>query len=270
MRKYNLLWMLLGIYLLVGFCPPEFSLSKIKKLRIWRAWADTTSYREPKWLVTQSVFYPNGEEKRRFSLEYQTRDTIELRIFTLNKDSTPHKEFSYNRFIKKWQQTAYYLYRPGQKHPYSANTQFGYKRQYTYDAKGRETNVLLINDHDQPFHEYVTIYDVSGLVVQESEFRYFNGHRDDEFRKVYEYVKDAQGRVLQKESFYVPIDGPEPTVEVDKQGTQKITYHGSTTMQKSRLETVYYNQKGELVKTVEYDLDGKPQFIWTYEYEYYR
>jgi hypothetical protein len=270
MRKSIFILITLSAYLSVGFYSPKFTLPKIKTLRVWKAWADTMKYPEHKWLVTQNEFYPNGEQKRKFSLEYQTKDTLGLMRFVLGKDSTLYKVFSYNKYTKKWQQTAQYFYHPGQKHPYLANTQFGYKTRYSYDAQGREISSQLINDHNEIFHEYVTSYDASGLVTQESEFRYFNGHRDDESRKIYEYVKDAQGRVLQKEAFYVPATGPEPTIEVNKQGTQKITYHGSATMEKKRIETVYYNQKGELIKTVEYDLDGKPQFIWTYEYEYYR
>ncbi len=84
------------------------------------------------------------------------------------------------------------------------------------------------------------------------------------------YEKNEAGQIIKKESYFVPTFTKESITKTDKHGNQKTTYNGFTAKTKTINETIYFNDKGERIKKIEYDRDDKPQFIWTYEYEYYK
>ena len=257
------------LLLLTGFKAPKPGLTKVKRLTVWRAWADTTEHHEQlKWLEVKSEFYPNGELKRKLSFGY-AGDTTGLTEYHLNADSTLKDDIWYNKYLKQWMPGSQYVYHPHMKQPYMAHERFGYTSYYTYDAKGHQTNLRMVNERKEPIFEYVYRYDADGLLTQDSEFRFFNGQRDDEKRTVYVYTKNSKGQVVQRDKRYVPTQGPGPVVKTNRQGVTKITYHGGTNTPALLLEREYYNERQEVVRMDEFPHDNKLEFVTTYEYEYY-
>ena len=274
MKTHNLTLIigLLSTILLTSFVDdPDFPfLPKIKTITEWKEWADTTKYHESKkWLKSRREYYPNGQLQQMLYVEYNG-DTTDLRVYKLNKDSTIKKDISYNKFLKKWVDGDTYYYKKGGKLPCMTNDQNNYKCYYTYDNKGQIIGKLLKDDEKKSFAEYQYIYDTTGLMVQQIEFDFFAGQREEKRDYVYEYKKNNNGQVIKKEVFFVPHHTQESVTKTDKQGNQRITYYGFTAKTKTIMETIYYKNKGERTKKIEYDRDDKPLFIWTYDYEYYK
>jgi hypothetical protein len=106
-------------------------------------------------------------------------------------------------------------------------------------------------------------------MIKQTEFDFFGGKRDVKRNYVYEYEKDSNGIVIRKENFFVPHTTEQSITKTDNQGNQKTTFYGFTAKEKKMMEIIFYNSKGERIKKIEYDRENKPQFIWTYDYEYY-
>lgn len=269
-QKLTFILGLLAFLVLTSFDDPDFpSLPKIKKVTEWREWADTIKYKEPKWLKSTREYYENGELKNMLYVE-ANGDTTALRIYKLDKDSILKKDIWYNKFLKKWMDGDTYYYNKNEKLPYMTKDNNKYKCYYTYDNKGNIIGKRLADDKNENFAEYEYIYDTTGLMIQQIEFDFFDGQRDEKRVYVYEYEKNAKGQIVKKETYFVPHHTKESVTKTDKQGNQKTTYYGFTANTKTITETIYYNDKGERTKKIEYDRDDKPQFIWTYEYEYYK
>ncbi|QIX63338.1 hypothetical protein HER32_20035 [Hymenobacter sp. BT18] len=269
MKKTDLLAGCLMLLLLTGFSTPKPALRKTKSVTTWKAWADTTTQGRAKWMVVKCEFYPNGELKRKLSLGYEG-DTVGLSVYKLNRDSTLQAETWYNKYLKKWMPGSSYIYRRGEKRPFMVKERFDYASYCTYDAQGKEVAHRIVNERKEPIYDYEYQYDASGWLIRSSMFRFFNGERDDEQREIWEYTKNEKGQVIQADVFAVNTLPLGPTVKTDKNGNKKITYSSTGANTKSLLRTEYYNQRKELTKTVEYDLEAKPQFAKTYEYEYYQ
>lgn len=263
---------LLCITLLTSFViDPGFpALPKIKTVTEWREWADTTTYHESKkWLKSRREYYPNGQLRQSLYVE-SDGDTTDLRVYKLNKDSTVKKEVWYNKFFKKWMNGETYYYIKGEKQPYMSNDPNNYTCYYTYDNKGQLIGKLLKDDRRQSFAEYEYTYDSTGLIIQQIDYGFFDGQREEKRAYVYEYEKNNGGQVIKKEVFFVPHHTLESVTKTDRQGNKRTTYYGFTAKEKKIVETIFYNEKGERSKKIEYDRDDKPQFIWTYYYEYYK
>ncbi|MBK8874630.1 MAG: hypothetical protein IPN13_12180 [Bacteroidetes bacterium] len=84
---------------------------------------------------------------------------------------------------------------------------------------------------------------------------------------VYEYEKNNAGQVIKKK-FFCSHHTQESITKTDKQGNQRTTYYGFTAKTKTVTETIYYNDKCEQTKKIEYDRENRPSIIWTYDYEY--
>jgi hypothetical protein len=270
-QKLTLILGLFAFIVLASFDDPDFpSLPKIKSIKEWKEWADTTEKHDKiKWLKSERHYYPSGELQQSLYVEYNG-DTTDLRIYLLDKDSTIKKEIWYNKFLKKWMNGDTYYYNKGVKSPFMTRNNDKYKCYYTYDSEGKITGKRHSNDKDQNFAEYEYTFDSTGLIIQQIEFNFFDGKRDEKRVYVYEYEKNKKGQVIKKETYFVPNYTKESIKKTDKQGNQKTTYYGLTAKTKTITETIYYNEKGERTKKIEYDRDDKPQFIWTYEYEYYK
>jgi hypothetical protein len=269
-NKLTLIFGLLAVIMLTSFDDPDFpKIPKIKSIIEWREWADTTKYKEPKWLKSKREYYSNGELSN--TLFFGSKgDTTDLRNYKLNKDSTLKKEIWYNKFLKKWMDGDTYHYNKGEKLPFMSKDNNKYKCFYTYNNQGKIIGKRRSDDKDENFAEYEYTYDSTGLIIQQVEFDFFGGQRDEKRVYVYEYERNEKGQVLKKETFFVPHHTKESVTKTDKQGNQKTTYYGFTAKTKTITETIYYNDKGERIKKIEYDRDDKPQFIWTYDYEYYK
>ncbi|MBK9733117.1 MAG: hypothetical protein IPO83_17835 [Chitinophagaceae bacterium] len=267
--KLIFLFGLLAVMLLASFDDPEFpKLPKIKSIIEWRAWADTTKYKEAKWMKSKREYYMNGELST--TLFFGSKgDTTDLRIYKLNKDSSLKMEIWYNKFLKKWMDGDTYYYNKGETLPFMSKDNDKYKCFYTYDNQGNIIGKRLSDDKDENFAEYEYTYDTTGLLIQQVEFDFFDGQRDMKRIYVYEYEKNETGQVLKMDAFFVPHHTNESVTRTDKQGNQKTTYYGFTAKAKTNTETIYYNDKGERTQKIEYDRDNKPQFIWTYDYAYY-
>ena len=271
-QKLTLLIGLLSTILLTSFVDdPDFpALPKIKTITEWKEWADTAKYHEnKKWLKSRREYYPNGQLQQMLYVEYKG-DTTALRVYKLNKDSTIKKDIWYNKFLKKWMDGDTYYYNKGEKLPYMTNDQNNYKCFYTYDKNGQLIGKLLKDDKKVSFAEYEYTYDTTGLMIQQIEYGFFDGQREEKRAYVYEYEKNNAGQVIKKEVFFVPHHTQESVTKTDKQGNQRTTYYGFTAKTKTVTETIYYNDKGERTKKIEYDRDNKPSIIWTYDYEYYK
>lgn len=255
---------------MISFDDPEFpKLPKIKSIIEWKEWADTTKYKELKWLNTKREYYENGELSRTLFLGYKG-DTTGLRMYKLNKDSTLKKDIWYNIFLKKWMEGDTYYYHKGEKLPFMSKDKDKYSCFYTYDKQGNIIGKRLSNNKNQNFAEYEYTYDTTGFIIQQIEFDFFDDQREVKSVFVYEYERNEAGQVIKKDVFYVPQHTNERVTKTDKKGNQKTTYYGFTAKTTSITETIYYNDKGERTKKIEYDRDNKPKFIWTYDYEYYK
>lgn len=270
-HKLTLILGFLAFILLTSFDDSEFpSLPKIKSVREWREWADTTEKHDKiKWLKSERHYYPNGELQQTLYVEYKG-DTTDLRIYKLNKDSTIKKEIWYNKFFKKWMDGDSYYYNKGVKLPYMSKDKNKYKCYYAYNSQGKIISKRLSNDKDENFAEYEYTFDTTGLMIQQIEFDFFGGQRDEKRIHVYEYERNEKGKVIKRETYFIPHQTKESVTKTDKLGNQKTTYYGFTSKTKTITEIIYYNDKGERTKKIEYDRYNKPQFIWTYDYEYFK
>lgn len=269
-QKLTLLFGLLIFIMLTSFDDSEFpSLPQIKKVIEWREWADTTQNKESKWLKSKREYYENGMLKNMLYVE-ANGDTTSLRIYKLDKDSILIKNIWYNKFLKKWMDGETYYYKKGERLPYMTKDKENYKCYYSYDRTGNIIGRRLVDDKNENFAEYEFTYDSTGLMSRQIEFDFFNRKRDEKRVYVYEYEKDKEGKVIKKETYFVPHHTKEIETKTDNQGNQKTTYYGFTAKTKTITETVFYNNKGERTKKIEYDSENKPEFIWTYDYEYYK
>ena len=269
-KRLSLLLGILITILLSSFVTDlEFpSLPRIKSVTEWKQWADTTKYNDSgKWLKSRRDYYPNGQLSQMLYVEYQG-DTTTLRVYKLNKDSIISRSTWYNSLLKKWMDGDTYYYHKGEKLPYMSNDD-GYKCYYTYDDNGRLVSRLLKDDNKMSFAEYQYTYDSTGLMVQQVEFGFFNGEREEKRKYVYEYELTDSGEVRKKDAFFVPHHTQETVTKVDKKGNERTTYYGFTAQTKSITETIYYNDRGERTKKIEYDRENKPSTIWSYDYVYY-
>lgn len=267
MKTTHLLVAALAAELLAGFGPPAPARRRPKTLTVWRSWADKRLHGARRWPVVRSEFFPNGELRYKLSLDF-TGDTIAISRFTLNPDSTPHREEWYNLRLRRWQPGTEYQYRPGARRAYRSCEQFDYTSTYYYDAAGRETSCLIRNQHQQPLFEYEYCYDAAGLLTQHSVFQFFASGHDDETHYLYEYARNAEGRIVRRDMFSVATAQRGMVIKSDGKDVQAVTYYGGRAQDKTLLEREFYNAKGEVVKTEEYQ-DGKPEFIRTYVYTYY-
>lgn len=269
-KKLTLILGLLAFIVLTSFGDPDFpSLPKIKKVTEWKEWVDTTKYNSLKWLKSIREYYENGELRNMLYVQVDG-DTTALRIYKLSKDSLLKKDIWYNKFLKKWMDGNTYYYKKGKKLPYMTKDNNKYKCYYTYDNQGHIIGERLADDKDKNFAEYEYTYDTTGLMVQQIEYDFFDGQRNKKRVYVCEYEKNKKGQVIKKEIYFVPHHTKESITKTDKQGNPKTTYYGFTAKTKTIIATVYYNERGERTKKIEYDRDHKPQSIWTYEYEYYK
>jgi hypothetical protein len=241
----------------------------IKSITEWKEWADTNKCNSPKWIKSKREYYSNGELSGILYLGLKG-DTTTLRTYILNKDSTLKKEKSYNIFLHKWMPEDSYYYNKGEKHPYMSKDNNNNKCYYNYNNQWKMIAKRFSGDKGENYAEYEYTYDSSGLMVQQIEFDCLGGQRDERRIYVYEYEKNNKGQVIKKETFLVPHTTKESITKTDKFGNQKISYYGFTTKEKALTETVLYNIKGERTKKIEYDSNGKPQFIRTYDYAYYQ
>lgn len=269
-NKLFFIFTFLALIIFTSFDDADFpALPRIRSVTEWRAWADTIKYHEPKWLKSKREYYTNGELKSMLYVE-ANGDTVNLRLYKLDNDSLLKKDIWYNKYLKKWMDGDTYYYNKGEKLPYMTKDKDKYKCYYTYDPQGRITGKRLVNDKDENFAEYEFTYDSAGLMIRQIEFDFFGGERDEKRCYIYEYNKNEKGEVIKKETFFVPDHTQESVTKQDKQGNQKTTYYGFTAKTKTLMETVYYNDRGERTKKIEYDRENNPQFIWTYNYEYYK
>ena len=256
--------------MLTSFNDPEFPAPpKIKSVKEWREWADKANHDQTKWLKSERLYYPNGKLQQTLYVE-SNGDTTDLRIYKLNKDSTLKGEIWYNRFLKKWMDGDTYYYNKGQKLPYMSKGSDKYKCYYTYNNQGEIISRRHADDQNKNFSEYEYTFDSTGLIIQQIEFDFFDGQRDEKRVYVYQYEKGDKGQVVKRETFFVPHHTTESVTKTDKQGNQKTSYYGFTAKSKTLTETIYYNDRGERMRKIEYDRDDKPQFIWTYDYAYYK
>lgn len=263
---------LLSTILLSSFLDdPDFIPSpNIKTVTEWKEWADTSKYHESKkWLKSKREYYPNGQMKQLLYVEYNG-DTTSLRVYKLNEDSTIENYIWYNNNLKKWMDGDTYYYNKGEKLPYMTKNQNNYYCFYTYKSNGQLIGKLLKDDKKASFAEYEYTYDTSGLMIQQIEYDFFDGQREEKRAYVYEYEKNNAGQVIKKDVFFIPHHTQESVTKTDKQGNQRTTYYGFTASTKTVIETIYYNNKGERTKKIEYDRENKPSIIWTYDYEYYK
>jgi hypothetical protein len=144
-----------------------------------------------------------------------------------------------------------------------------YKNYFLYDKQGRIIDKRQTRDDDESYRAYTYTYDSTGLMVMQIEYDYFDGKRDESRRYVYEYEKDTNGNLIKKNILFVQNPQEESNSKTDKEGNVKTTYYPSHTKNKSIMETIFYNAKGEMIKKIEYDRKDKPSFIRTYLYEYY-
>lgn len=267
---FRLLMSILLLLLLTGFDDPDFpSLPKLKSVTEWREWADTSeNHEKSKWLKSKREYFPNGELRQVLYVEYNG-DTTGLTQYKLNRKSRIKKDIWYNRFLNKWMQGDRYYYKKGETQPYMTKDQDKYRCFYNYDLQKRIRSRRLVDSKRKAFVEYEFMYDSTGLMNQQIEYDFFDDQRDVKRVYVYEYEKDDQGRVIKKESYFVPHTNKESVTKTDKQGNQRTTYYGFTAKDKTLMETVFYNEKGERIRKIEYDRDNRPQFISTYHYEYF-
>ncbi|MBN2728552.1 MAG: hypothetical protein JXR53_04945 [Bacteroidales bacterium] len=263
---------LLSTILLSSFLDdPDFIPSpNIKTVTEWREWADTTKYHESKkWLKSRREYFPNGQIKQLLYVEYNG-DTTSLRVYKLNEDSTIENYIWYNNNLKKWMDGDTYYYNKGEKLPYMTKNQNNYYCFYTYNSNRQLIGKLLKDDKKTSFAEFEYTYDITGLMIQQIEYDFFDGQREEKRAYIYEYEKNNAGQVIKKDVFFVPHHTQESVTKTDKQGNQRTTYYGFTASTKTIMETIYYNKKGERTKKIEYDRENKPSIIWTYDYEYYK
>lgn len=263
---------LLNILFLTSFVDAQDfpALPKIKTITEWKEWADTSIFHESKkWLKSKMEYYPNGQLQKTLHVQYNG-DTTNLRVYKLNRDSTIEKEVSYNPFQKEWRDYQTYYYNRGEIQPYMTISQDNYKCYFKYDVKGQLIGKLFKDNDGNDFAEYEYTYDTNGLMVQQIEYDFFDGQREEKRVYVYEYEKNDAEQVIKEEVFFVPNHTQESVTKTDKQGNQRTTFYGFTAKTKTVMETIYYNCKGERTKKIEYDRDNKPLIIWTYDYEYYK
>jgi hypothetical protein len=263
---------LIATILLSGFVE-EIDFPYIKDLKSvteWRQWADTTKPHDSKrWLKSQRVYYPTGQLKTILYVEFNG-DTTSLREYSLNKNGTIDKDIWYNRFLKKWMRGDEYFYKKKETLPYMYKDKNNYKCFLAYDAGKRLISKKHVDDNNESFAAYEYTYDTAGLMIQQIEYDFFDGERQVRRIYVYEYEKNHRGQVTKKETYFVPSHESDEEVRTDKKGNQMITYYGFTAKEKTLTETIYLNEKGERMKKIEYDRKGNPEFIWTYDYEYYK
>jgi hypothetical protein len=271
MKKTTFLLLgLLTVLLLTSFDDKDFPiLSKIKSITEWKEWADTNKYNSPQWIKSKREYYSNGELSGILHLGLKG-DTTTLLTYILNKDSTLKKEKWYNIFLHKWIAGDSYYYNKGEKYPYMSKDKAKHKCYYTYNNQRKIIAKRFSGDKGENFAEYEYTFDSSGLMVQQIEFDCLGGQRDERRIYVYEYEKNSKWQVIKKETFLVPHTAKESITKTDKFGNQKTSYYGFSAKEKTLTETVLYNTKGERTKKIEYDRDGKPQFISTYDYQYYQ
>jgi hypothetical protein len=249
----------------LGFPP----LPKIKAITEWRQWADSSQHenKEP-WLKSKREYYPNGELKQSLYVELDG-DTTDLRKYELNKDSLTKQEVWYNKYLHKWIKSDYYHYEKGTRVPSYSIDEDKYRVNYTYNQDNQLIDQVLLDDKHKRFAEYEYMYDTTGLLIQKIEYDFFDDKRDLKRIYAYIYARKENGKVWKMDSYFVPFTNEESVTKTDKKGNVKTTYYGFTAKEKSILETIYYNDKGERTQKVEYDREDKPEFIWTYDYEYY-
>ncbi|MBX3163480.1 MAG: hypothetical protein KF900_03295 [Bacteroidetes bacterium] len=244
-------------------------LTNLKSVKEYKQWADTTkTHEKDKWLKSHRVYYPTGQIKQVLYIEYNG-DTTSLRQYSLNKNGTVDKDIWYNRFLKKWMKGDEYVYRKNEQLPYMYKDKNNYKCYFIYDANGKLLNKKHSDNKNEDFAEYEFFYDTIGLLMQQIEYGFFGGEKHIKRVYVYEYEKDQDNKVIKRETFFVPSHKSDVEIRTDKKGNQMTTYYGFTAKDKTLTETIYFNTKGERTKKIEYDRQGQPQFVWTYEYEYY-
>lgn len=271
MRTLRYILPILTISILTGFDDIDFQpLPKIKVIKEWREWADKSkSHESDKWLKSKREYYTNGNLKSRLFLDYKG-DTTGMTIYELGKDSLIVKETWYNTVLKKWMKGDKYKYEKGDLLPYLTESKDGYKCFYKYDKDWNIIERRHIDDKNLDFGTFEFIYDSTGLLIQEIEYDFFGSEKFIKRQYVYEYEKDSFGKVIKQDKYFVPSSDKETEIKTNDKGEQMTIYRGYTAKMKSIIETLYFNQLGERVKMIEYDRDDKPQFIRTYEYEYYK
>ena len=260
------------IPILSGFYIQEIKplpLPKVKRVDEYREWADKSENHEVgKWLKSQTEYYPNGKLKSQLFLDSEG-DTINMRKYTLGKDSIIVSDIWYNRILKKWMKGDIYKYEKGQTQPYLTESKDGYQCFYQYDKEGNRIEKRHVDDRGSDFGTYEYTYDSVGWMVQEVEYDFFGSERYIKRRYIYVYERDAQGKVSRQDKYFVPVSEKETETKVNDLGEQMTIYRGFSAKTKALMESVFFNPEGERTKLIEYDREDKPSFIRTYVYTYY-
>ncbi len=247
---------------------PDFPpLRGVKTMYEWKQWADTEEYDNSRWLKSRRHYYPNGELQETFYVEAEG-DTTELREYTLSTDSLVIRDRWYNDILDTWMDGYTYYYRDRSRQPYKTQDPDGWSCHYTYDNGGRVTRKILEDTEKNRFAEYEYTFDSSGWLTQTIEYDFFGDTRDISRIYVYTYERTAEG--YRCDQFFNPHTTEEHVTRTNDQGETQVMYYGFNPKTSSLLESVFFNTAGERVKKIEYDRREKPQFIWTYEFKYYK
>jgi hypothetical protein len=143
----------------------------------------------------------------------------------------------------------------------------GYICFYSYDNQGNLMERKFM-DKQRAFGDNKYTYDSQNRLLMQTEYDYFDGQPQESQKYIFEYSKDTLSKELKVDMYFIPQTTENEITKTDRKGNQQTRLFTFTAKTKTLEETVVYNSKMERVRKIEYGRNGKPSFIWTYEYTY--